>query len=297
MAGAETEMKVFISWSGDTSKSIAETLRAWLPSVVQAIKPYFSPDDITKGSRWSTEIGKELEECKVGLICLTADNLEAPWVMFEAGALSKSLSSARVCPLLFGIEASEIKGPLVQFQAAPFTKDEMKKAVRMMNQELGTAALVSDVLDSVFEMWWPKLEEKITKIVSSDRKALKQAVRSERDILEEILARVRASMSPREAIHPAAIMDLLETYERLVLETGRLSPDVRGIIVEIIERLRGPIEHIIRRTRGDEDLSLARLDRLGMLWRSMPEEQDPLREAIAHAEKKSKPSKRARRTP
>jgi len=129
-------MKVFISWSGDTSKALAEALRGWLPSVIQAIKPYFSPDDITKGSRWSTEIAKELEECKIGLICLTADNLEAPWIMFETGALSKSISAARVCPLLFGVEPSDVKGPLVQFQAAPFAKDEMKKAVRMMNQEL-----------------------------------------------------------------------------------------------------------------------------------------------------------------
>ena len=160
-------MKVFISWSGDTSRVIAEALRAWLPSVIQAVKPYFTPDDITKGARWSTEIAKELEECKIGLICLTADNSEAPWIMFEAGALSKSLSAARVCPMLFGIEPSDVKGPLVQFQAAPFAKDEMKKVVRMMNQELGAGALTADVLDSVFEMWWPKLEEKVKKVLSN----------------------------------------------------------------------------------------------------------------------------------
>lgn len=35
--------------------------------------------------------------------------------MFEAGALTKSLTVARVCPLLFGVEPSDIKGPLVQF--------------------------------------------------------------------------------------------------------------------------------------------------------------------------------------
>jgi hypothetical protein len=71
-----------------------------------------------------------------------------------------------VCPLLFGIDPADVKGPLVQFQAAPFTKEEMKKAVRMMNQELGTGALTSDVFDSVFDMWWPKLEEKVKKIMA-----------------------------------------------------------------------------------------------------------------------------------
>jgi hypothetical protein len=291
-------MKVFISWSGETSKAIAEVLRAWLPSVVQAIRPYFSPDDITKGSRWSTEIAKELEDCKVGLICLTADNLEAPWVMFEAGALSKSLSAARVCPLLFGIDASDVKGPLVQFQAAPFTRDEMKKAVRMMNQELGTSALGADVLDSVFDMWWPRLEETIVKVLSADRKAPKQSVRSERDILEEILARVRAapSVSSTTAISPGALRDLLDTYDRLVLEVGRVAPDVQAGLVEIVERLRTPIDYIVRRTRGDEDLLLARREeRLEMLRRRAIAEQEPSPDVMEDAIPKPKPNKRASR--
>ena len=60
-------MKVFISWSGERSKHIAEILRDWIPSVLQAVKPYFSPDDVGKGSRWSTEIAKELDASRIGL--------------------------------------------------------------------------------------------------------------------------------------------------------------------------------------------------------------------------------------
>lgn len=260
-------MKVFISWSGDTSKALAEALRGWLPSVVQAIKPYFSPDDITKGSRWSTEIAKELEECKIGLICLTADNLEAPWIMFETGALSKSISAARVCPLLFGVEPSDVKGPLVQFQAAPFARDEMKKAVRMMNQELGSQALTSEVLDSVFEMWWPKLEENVKKIMASVQKTAKQNVRSERDILEEILARVRVTppVTSRMNVSPGALMDLQDTYSRLLMEISHLPTETRGELVEIADRMRRPITHIVERIGIDsEDSSLMRRERLDM---------------------------------
>lgn len=290
-------MKVFISWSGETSKSIAEILREWLPSVIQAIKPYFSPDDITKGSRWSTEIAKELEECKIGLICLTIDNLEAPWIMFEAGALSKSLSAARVCPLLFGLEPSAVKGPLVQFQAAPFTKDEMKKAIRMMNQELGTAALTSDVLDSVFDMWWPKLEEKIVKVISAGKKLPKPAVRSERDILEEILARVRAVpvVSSKERIHPNAITDLLENYERLLIELSHFPPEKRGDLLEISERLRMPIDHIANNTGGDIETSRLRSDRISALRRRLIHDDNPLKEIIEETVQEQKPIKRPRR--
>ncbi len=38
-------MKVFISWSGTKSKKIAEIFRKWIPGVIQAVKPYFTPDD------------------------------------------------------------------------------------------------------------------------------------------------------------------------------------------------------------------------------------------------------------
>jgi hypothetical protein len=55
-------MKVFISWSGERSRAIADVMRRWLPSVLQSVRPYFSPDDVAKGSRWSSEIAKELEE-------------------------------------------------------------------------------------------------------------------------------------------------------------------------------------------------------------------------------------------
>lgn len=241
-------MKVFISWSGETSKAIAEILRGWLPSVIQAIRPYFSPDDITKGSRWSTEISKELEQCEIGLLCLTPDNREAPWLMFEAGALAKRLSTARVCPLLFGIEPAEIKGPLVQFQAAPFAKVEMKKTVCMMNEQLGPASLPSEVLDSVFEMFWPKLDEKIRKVLSGQQPA-KQKVRSDRDILEEILARVRsASTTGHDRIDSRVLGDLVEIFRFLAIKVSRLPDTVREELGQIVLALRNPIDSIVTRS-------------------------------------------------
>ena len=91
-------MKVFISWSGKRSQALANMLRDWLPNVIQAIKPWMSDVDIDKGSRWSKDIALQLEESKVGIICLTPENLEAPWILFEAGALSKSLEKTYVCP-------------------------------------------------------------------------------------------------------------------------------------------------------------------------------------------------------
>jgi TIR domain len=102
-------MKVFLSWSGETSHAIAIALRDWLPSVIQFVEPYVSSEDIDKGARWSTDIAKELESSGYGILCVTPENTESPWLNFEAGALSKSIDKSRVSPLIVGLRRSEIK--------------------------------------------------------------------------------------------------------------------------------------------------------------------------------------------
>ena len=93
-------MNLFLSWSGPRSKHIAESLRNWIPKVLQAVKPWMSDQDISMGARWSPEITKKLEDSKVGVICLTPENQHNPWLMFEAGALSKTVDHTYVCPYL-----------------------------------------------------------------------------------------------------------------------------------------------------------------------------------------------------
>ena len=99
-------VNIFISWSGERSRAIAQSLREWLPYVLPNAKPWMSAADIDRGSRWSSEISQELDRANVGIICLTPDNLEAPWVLFEAGALSKALKHTLVCTYLFNVRPS-----------------------------------------------------------------------------------------------------------------------------------------------------------------------------------------------
>jgi len=178
--------KVFISWSGELSKKLAEELRGWLPSVLQFVKPYFTPEDIEKGTSWSSDIASELATSNVGILCLTKDNIENPWILFEAGALSKNFDKANVCTILFNLDTSDLKGPLTNFQATRFIKDDFKKLVITINDTGNEIKLPSDTLNNVFEMWWPKLEESISKILQAETKTT-QKKRHDRELLEEIL--------------------------------------------------------------------------------------------------------------
>ena len=183
-------MKIFISWSGSRSRAIAEILREWLPNVVHAARPWVSASDIEKGARWISNIAVELDQTKFGIICLTRENLEAPWIMFEAGALSKALQTTYVCPFLFGVEPADIKGPLVQFQATKAEKEDTWKLIHTINRALGDEARPDRKVDETFDLWWPKLEEQLRKLLKP-----KDAERPERrksDIaLEEILGLLR----------------------------------------------------------------------------------------------------------
>lgn len=209
--------KVFISWGGELSKKLAEEIKNWLPSVLQFVKPYFTPDDIEKGARWESNIANELATSNVGIICLTKDNINRPWILFEAGALSKNFGKSNVCTILFNIESSQITGPLTSFQATKFDKADFKKLIKTINDTGNESKLDAKVLDDVFEMWWPRLEGKISEIIHNHKEEVHSEERPEREILEEILelTRMNARRMPRRGDARLALRELLRSLERI----------------------------------------------------------------------------------
>ncbi len=179
---------VFISWSGETSRKIAEELYRWIPSVLQFAQPYFTPNDVEKGAKWSSEIAQKLSDTHVGVICLTRENYEKPWILFEAGALSKDLGKSKVCSVLFGMENTDLSGPLATFQTTNFDKDDFRKMLSTINEAGEGNHLPQDTFDRVFEMWWPQLEAKINGIMTDGGAQERAELRSERELLEEVLS-------------------------------------------------------------------------------------------------------------
>lgn len=168
---------------------MAEALHDWLPSVIQAVEPWMSASDIDKGARWSSDIAKNLGKTNFGVICLTPENLGSDWILFEAGALSKTVEKAFVCPYLFDLEPIDLKWPLVQFQATRAREEDTRKLVHTINKALGSDALPEIKLNKTFEVWWPDLDRKLMDIPDTqDTKAIK---RPDREILEELLELVR----------------------------------------------------------------------------------------------------------
>jgi hypothetical protein len=186
-------MKVFISWSGDRSKTLAEELRDWLPTIVQSLEPFISTQDVPLGGRGLNVLASELQDCSFGILCLTKENKQGPWIHFEAGALSKVIDTSRVVPLLLDLKVSDLTGPLTQFQAVSIgDRDGVFSLIRAL-AESSVPPVAEARLRRLFEAFWPDLEEKVSQLKEAGGIELSQEVRSEREILEEILLLSRST--------------------------------------------------------------------------------------------------------
>jgi hypothetical protein len=186
-------MKVFISWSGEKSRAVAHTLREWLPSVIQAIEPWMSADDIDAGARWNVAINSELKEGSFGIICLTKSNQTAPWIMFEAGALAKAIDGTHVVPYLIDLPRSDIvrNSPLTQFQAKQADDEGTWQIIKAINKSMPNP-LLDEQLRRTFDKWWPELGNALQDLPDSGDVAEQPPKRTTDDLLEEILDLTRA---------------------------------------------------------------------------------------------------------
>ena len=105
---------------------------------------------------------------------------------------------------------TDITGPLKQFQTAVFEKGDILQLLGVINGGSGDSKLPQKTLDTVFEKWWPDLEEKINRLLA-DVDEPEEPVRKDRELLEEILQLSRTA-SLRSGPTPTAVRDLLGYY-------------------------------------------------------------------------------------
>lgn len=183
-------MKIFLSWSGDLSQRVAITLRKHLPLMIQSLTVFMSKHDIGSGMRWADELSRELDETSFGVLCLTQENLLSPWLQFEAGALVKH-ADGRACGLLIGtLATADIIGPLLQFQHRRFERDDVLHLLKDINNSLDMP-LQSESLTAVLSKWWPDIEAEYSDALSTVARPTPHKIRPDRELLEELVVRVR----------------------------------------------------------------------------------------------------------
>ena len=150
--GKGKQNKVFISWSGKNSKRIAVEIKEILETKIFAstdLECFVSTVDIASGDDWWNKIKKELKKCKQGILCVTKENIKAPWIFYEAGAMVAR--DVPTIPLLFNCNVKSLEGsPIKGKQCVDFyDQTQFLKMISDINCSMKLLSITKTQLDAI----------------------------------------------------------------------------------------------------------------------------------------------------
>jgi len=225
-------VQVFLSWSGQRSKAVASALKELLPPMLHSITCWMSENDILKGKPWFEELTKALNSIVFAIVCVTRENTNSPWMLWEAGFLSSAsgLGDRHIVPLAIGLKKESLGGPLSVYQAVDTSREDFLRLVKRINEAVDKDKRIEpDVLESTFRYIWPELDKKLEAAAA--------------------IAVDEAPPPPEETgVVQAEILGLLRQQQR---ETANL----RATIEEVINKPVLPLSHYITPPTGALTLS------------------------------------------
>ena len=153
------------------------------------------------------------------MICLTPENLTAPWLLFEAGALSKlhTAQNAHVCTYLIGMPYAAVTGPFTEFQHTAATEEDTYRMVQSINaaMEEGQGQLTEDHLERTFERCWFELQRCLETLPEPQEPI--PPPRKTDDMVQEVLEIVCSLMKPA----PRSLLPIDQLHQLVALMRSR----------------------------------------------------------------------------
>ena len=227
-------MKIFISWSGERGAQIGEVFNEYTPYIIHEAIIFFSPD-ADRGIRWFEEISKQLDETDVGIVCLTRDNIDSQWLLFESGALAKKMETSRLCTFLYDLKPPDISGPLALFNHTKNTKTGIKKLYQTLNNQR-EKPVDSKTFDKIFSQWWPEIEKELKSISKMENEEL-EPIRNEKEILEEILLNTRKLIFQKPISSAKITNRVIEKNDKdrldyMIMDALADAPEINGFTIK-----------------------------------------------------------------
>ena len=204
---------LFISWSGKRSKTVADALRTVLKAhYAKTVEPWMSDGNIAPGRQWCAEILKALKASKFAIICITPENIDSPWLAFEAGAIAQKMKDTHVVPYLCGVEPMALgKSPLANWQAVRFDNQDENRRLFEAIAALGTDLEEAVAKERAFTAAWTTMSDSRNRMVASQSgdnvpSGIIAALRQLKDMSHELTRTHYANTFPhfiREQICPA----------------------------------------------------------------------------------------------
>ena len=189
-------MRVFLSWSGNRSKQAARELHQWLARLFPASR--YGCRKLSPGGRWSVSLQEALNRSDFGVVCVTPDNVDSHWLLFEAGAISKK-SKALVAPLLIGLQPDELPPPLQQFQAVTSDYAGLYALCKELNSRMIDGRIEEKTLEKRFSKSYGAIEAALAKLGNRNDGAVGATRKRYASLVEFIsgLERISKALSDR----------------------------------------------------------------------------------------------------
>jgi len=117
--------------------------------------------EFQKGEEWFQLLRRGLDNARTGIVFLTPENADAPWIHFEAGALATAVGNRHgLFTYVYVFDPGSLTGPLSAYQSTVATKEDTHRLVLNL-----CGVLERELPDEVaYGAWWVKLEEVLDNI-------------------------------------------------------------------------------------------------------------------------------------
>lgn len=234
-------MKIFISWSGQRERAVAEALREALPDLcVTEVEVFVSSKSISKGANGTSVIEANLDTSDYGIILVSRENQNAPWLNYEGGWLASTLSRP-VSTICLDLRPGDVTSPLAPRQATQFeSEDDMTELLRQI-AETANPSIPPRAFNTLLKSVWPSIRESWKP--NDAPSAGEKNQRSEQDMLAEIVERVRNVESELKSNRPglsSAMQQHRATAERVEFEAVA---KLRALVSEVAQGNVYLVEH------------------------------------------------------
>jgi hypothetical protein len=209
-------------------------------------------------------IDAQLTDTDFGIVCVSKANQHAPWLNFEAGALSRRVDAKReLMPvLLIDFDSmNEVEGPVTGFQMQMATVDGFFAIMKDLNScELGPN-ISEKILRSRVELAWLDIEKEVRKVRES-QSSTQVVERTDSEKIDEVLDVVRGlsrAGSTRNWSTGTTEVRLDSEEKRLVAkaigDAGKLNelgeivtsyPDDRRVLVSVEKPISADAAHALQ---------------------------------------------------
>ena len=161
---------IFLSWSKSLSLNLAKRTADLLVDVFETDSIFWiSTEGIDQGADISRSIEDGLQKCNGAILFLTIDNINNPWINYEAGAIACKSGNSRIWPFAFNLRMSEFSySPIASKQAMGLNKEDVVRLLQSIYEfEQKNIDIPKDKVDQNIALHLEKYLQDCEKIISS----------------------------------------------------------------------------------------------------------------------------------